>query len=50
MQDKVRIYENKNIAKYIETILEQNNVCVIGNDKKVEEAKEIFKETKMLFK
>ena len=45
-----KLEDIKNIAKYIETILEQNNVCVIGNDKKVEEAKEIFKETKMLFK
>ena len=27
----------KNIVKYIEAIVEQNNVCVIGNDKKIEE-------------
>lgn len=40
----------KKLGSYIEAILEQNNICVIGNDKKVEEAKDIFKETKMLFK
>ena len=45
-----KLEDIKKISKYIESILEQNNVCVIGNDKKVEEAKEIFKEIKMLFK
>lgn len=40
----------KALKPYIESILKQNNICVIGNDKKVEEAKEIFKETKMLLK
>ncbi len=40
----------KNVLPYIEAIIEQNNLCVIGNDKKVEEAKDIFKETKMLLK
>ncbi len=40
----------KNILPYVEAIIEQNNLCVIGNDKKVEEAKEIFNETKMLLK
>ena len=40
----------KKFASYIQSILNQNNICVIGNDKKIDEAKEIFKETKMLLK
>lgn len=40
----------KNVLPYVEAILSQNNICVIGNDKKVEEAKEIFQETKILLK
>ena len=40
----------KNIVKYIEAIVEQNNVCVIGNDKKIEEGKQIFFDTKPLFR
>lgn len=40
----------KNVLSYMEAILSQKNICVIGNDKKIEEAKEIFKETKMLLK
>ena len=40
----------KALRPYIESIINQNNICVIGNEKKVEEAKEIFKVTKMLLK
>ena len=40
----------KNALPYVEAIFEQNNLCVIGNEKKIEEAKDIFKETKMLLK
>ncbi len=40
----------KNVLPYVEAILSQKNICVIGNSNKVEEAKEIFKETKMLLK
>lgn len=40
----------KNVLPYIKAIIEQNNICVIGNEGKVEEAKDIFKETKMLLK
>ena len=40
----------KNVLPYIQAIIEQNNICVIGNETKVEEAKNIFKETKMLLK
>lgn len=44
------IDDMKKVLPYIEAILSQNNICVIGNEKKIEEAKEIFKETKMLLK
>lgn len=40
----------KNALPYVEAIFEQNNICVIGNEKRIEEAKDIFKETKMLLK
>ena len=40
----------KNFSSYIEAILKQNNICVIGNDKKIDEAKDIFKEVKGLLK
>ena len=40
----------KKIKAYIEAIINQNNLCVIGNLQKIEENKELFKETKMLFK
>lgn len=40
----------KNVLPYIEAIIAQNNLCVIGNSNKVEEAKDLFKETKMLLK
>lgn len=40
----------KKALPYVEAIFEQNNICVIGNEKKIEEAKDIFKETKMLLK
>lgn len=44
------IEDIKNCLPYVEAIFEQNNICVIGNEKKIEEAKEIFKDTKMLLK
>ena len=40
----------KKVLPYIQAVIEQNNICVIGNEAKVEEAKNIFKETKMLLK
>ena len=45
-----KVEDIKKFKDYIQIILDQNNICVIGNEKKVEEAKEIFKETKMLLK
>ncbi len=40
----------KGLVGYIDAILLQNNKCVIGNDKKIEAAKDLFKEEKPLFK
>ena len=40
----------KNVLPYIEAIIGQNNICVIGNENKIEESKDIFKDTKMLLK
>ena len=40
----------KALIPYVKSIIKQNNICVIGNIQKIEEAKEIFKETKMLLK
>lgn len=40
----------KNVKPYIEAILKQNNICVLGNINKIEEAKDYFKEVKMLLK
>ena len=40
----------KNVLPYIEAIIEQNNICVIGNENKIEENRDIFKDTKMLLK
>ena len=40
----------KALIPYIKSIIKQNNICVIGNIQKIDEAKEIFNETKMLLK
>lgn len=40
----------KSLVAYIEAICSQNNICVIGNDKKLEDGKDIFKELKPLLK
>ncbi len=40
----------KSLVAYVDAIVIQNNICVIGNDKKIEDAKQIFKEDKPLFK
>ena len=40
----------KGLVAYVEAIVLQNNLCVIGNEKKIEEAKALFKEAKPLFK
>lgn len=39
----------RNLAKVAEAVLAANAICVIGNEAKVEEAKEIFTEVKDLF-
>lgn len=38
------------IADMIEAVLAQNNICVVGNEGKIEECKELFMETKDLLK
>lgn len=40
----------KNVRPIIESILRQNNVCVVGNEKKIEESVNIFKTKEMLLK
>ncbi len=40
----------KTLVNYIEAIIDQNNICVIGNDCKIEEEKSIFKTIKNLLK
>ena len=40
----------KAIRPIIEAILNQNNICVVGNEKKVEETEGIFKSKEMLLK
>lgn len=40
----------RNIASYVEAIVLQNNICVIGNENKIEEEKDIFNICKPLFK
>ena len=38
------------IADMIEAVLSQNNICVVGNEGKIEECKELFMETRDLLK
>lgn len=40
----------KSIAAYVEAIVLQNNICVIGNDNKIDAASNLFKVCKPLFK
>ena len=40
----------KNIRPIVESILKQNNICVVGNEKKIEESTNIFKTKEMLLK
>ena len=40
----------RNLIAYIEAIVSQENICVIGNEKKIEECKELFMECKPLLK
>ena len=37
------------LADLVEAVLEQRQICVIGNEEKIEEQKELFAETKELF-
>ncbi len=37
------------LADLVEAVLEQQQICVIGNEEKIEEQKELFAETKELF-
>ena len=40
----------KKVYEYVEAIINQNNITVIGSDKKIESDKSLFKEIKPLFK
>lgn len=40
----------KNIRPIVESIIKQNNICVVGNEKKIEESTDIFKTKEMLLK
>ena len=42
--------EVKKVYDYVKAIIDQNNITVIGNDKKIESDKSLFKEIKPLFK
>lgn len=39
----------KNLAPLVKAVLDMNNICVIGNEDKIEEAKELFSSIKNLF-
>ncbi len=39
----------RGLSCYIKTVLDQNNICVIGAENKVDECKDLFKEVKNLF-
>lgn len=45
-----KVNDIKNIAAYVEAIILQNNICVIGNENKINEASNLFKVCKPLFK
>ena len=40
----------KSLVAYVEAVCLQNNICVIGNDKKLEEGNKLFKDLKPLLK
>ncbi len=40
----------RKIADIIEAVLAQNNICVVGNESKIEECKDLFMETKDLLR
>jgi len=40
----------KGLVAYVDALVIQNNICVIGNDKKIEEGKNLFKDVKPLLK
>lgn len=44
----VTVEDIKALSKYIKNILGMGNICVIGNESKIEENKELFKEVKSL--
>lgn len=44
-QDDIRALD-----KLIQAVLAQGNICVIGNESKIEEDRELFKEVKNLMK
>ena len=38
----------RSLAGYIETMMDAGTVCAIGNDRKLEEEKELFKQVRSL--
>ena len=40
----------KGLVAYVESLVLQNNICVIGNDKKIDDTNNLFKEVKPLLK
>ena len=44
------IADIKKVSSYIASIIKQNNICVIGNETKIENEKQLFNEVKPLFK
>ena len=40
----------RKLSKVVEAVLSANQLCVIGNEEKIEEEKEMFSEVKVLFK
>lgn len=46
----ITIEDIRSLDKIIQSIMDAGNICVIGNENKIEENKELFKEVKMLFR
>ena len=43
------IEEIRALAPYLKAMLSQNHICVIGNEEKLEEQKDLFEVTESLF-
>ena len=40
----------RELARLVEAVLDQGHICVIGNESKIEEDRDLFKEVKNLVK